>query len=205
MHLIKQITENREQRMVKKDDGFTLIEMILVIAIFGIMTAIVVFNYSDFSNQVVLTNMAYEVALTAREAQVYGIASTRRETKAAFDNNDTNIGLNFNINNVDDKTQSYILYEDKDGDGGFDQNEIIGEPYTLQRNIYITALDVGNNCNVSDEEVNVIFDRPNPEPKINGNQSVFRITLQPDGSSNKRFVILKKNGQIYVTSDPESC
>ena len=65
---------------LKEQGGFTLLEVIVVVAIFGIMTAVVIFNYSNFSSRVILTNMAYEIALTTRQAQVFGLGARSGET-----------------------------------------------------------------------------------------------------------------------------
>lgn len=65
---------------LNKQTGFTLLEVIVVVAIFGIMTTIVIFNYSNFSSKVILTNMAYEIALTTRQAQVFGLGARSGDT-----------------------------------------------------------------------------------------------------------------------------
>lgn len=51
--------------------GVTLIELIIVIAIIATVAAIVVFNFSDFTSNVSLRNLAQETALAVRKAQTY--------------------------------------------------------------------------------------------------------------------------------------
>lgn len=65
---------------LNSDKGFTLLEVIVVVAIFGIMTAVIIFNYSNFNSKVILTNMAYEIALTTRQAQVFGLGARSGDT-----------------------------------------------------------------------------------------------------------------------------
>lgn len=195
MHLIKQRKEKREKRKVKRDRGFTLIEMITVIAIFGILTAIVVGNYSKFTNDAVLTNMAYEIALSIREAQTYGVAVTNRS--ASFENS---FGISFDTSS---ETQIYTLYEDKNSNNVLDSGEDI-KTYTLQRSIKIIDVE-DDDCNtVSNNLLNIIFDRPNPEPTINGSDDLSgaRIVIQSPELT-KRYVVIRNNGQIYVDSNPE--
>ena len=50
--------------------GFSLIEMIVVIGIFAMLSGLVFSNYSDFNVSASLDNLAHRVALLVREAQV---------------------------------------------------------------------------------------------------------------------------------------
>jgi len=55
--------------------GFTLIEMLVVLAIIAIITAIAVTGQSTFNKTLILTDTAYDVAFSARQAQSYGLSS----------------------------------------------------------------------------------------------------------------------------------
>ena len=55
--------------------GFTLIEMLVVIAIIGTVTGIVLNSQSSFNNSFVVSNAAYDVSLSIRNTETYGIAS----------------------------------------------------------------------------------------------------------------------------------
>lgn len=55
--------------------GFSLVELLVVAAIFFILTGIVLFKQGKFSSDVLITSTAYELALFIREAQVYGVGS----------------------------------------------------------------------------------------------------------------------------------
>ena len=54
--------------------GFTLVEMIVTVGIFAVITSVVFAGYRDFDGGIVLTNLAYEIAITIRQAQVYGLS-----------------------------------------------------------------------------------------------------------------------------------
>ncbi len=58
----------------QKNAGFTLMELLVVIAIMVIVTAVVIYNYSQFNSTTLVTNYAYEVAFAIREAQIYGLS-----------------------------------------------------------------------------------------------------------------------------------
>jgi len=53
-----------------KNKGFTLVELTVVIAILGIVSSIILFNYNNFNAGVSLENLSQEIALTIRKAQV---------------------------------------------------------------------------------------------------------------------------------------
>lgn len=55
--------------------GFTLIEMLVVLAIVAIISTIVLSGQSEFNRAVVINDTAYTVALSLKEAQSYGISS----------------------------------------------------------------------------------------------------------------------------------
>lgn len=54
--------------------GFTMVELLVSLAIMGFFSTITIVNYRQFDERVRLTNFAYEVALVFREAQAYGVA-----------------------------------------------------------------------------------------------------------------------------------
>ncbi|MDB5245053.1 MAG: putative Type pilus pilin [Parcubacteria group bacterium] len=57
--------------------GFTLIEMLVVLGIISIISAIAVTGQSTFNQSLLLTNTAYTVAFSAREAQSFGLSSRK--------------------------------------------------------------------------------------------------------------------------------
>lgn len=58
-----------------KPRGFTLVEMIVVLAIIVIITAVVLNSQNDFNRSLTITDTAYTVALSIREAQTFGLSS----------------------------------------------------------------------------------------------------------------------------------
>ena len=56
--------------------GFTLIEFVIILSIFAIMAAIALANFKGFNNDVALNNLAQDIALTIRQAQVFGWSTT---------------------------------------------------------------------------------------------------------------------------------
>lgn len=56
--------------------GFSLVEFIVVITIFSIMSSVSLFNYNEYQSRIRETNVAQDIALSIRQAQVYGISGS---------------------------------------------------------------------------------------------------------------------------------
>ncbi len=81
-----------------KQSGFTLIELIVVIGIFTVITAVAFVNQGQLNSSVLLTNTAYETALAVREAQVYGLGVRKNEINSSNEY-DGEYGVYFNMEN----------------------------------------------------------------------------------------------------------
>jgi prepilin-type N-terminal cleavage/methylation domain-containing protein len=70
--------------------AFTLIELLVVLAIITIVMAVVFTSQSSFNKTFVLTDTAYDIALTLRDAETYGLGSS-----AINANTNTGYGVDF--------------------------------------------------------------------------------------------------------------
>ncbi len=64
-----------------KRSGFSFIELIIVVAIMALISSVVLFKQAKFSSDILITNMAYQVALAIRQTEVYGLSSKDRGTE----------------------------------------------------------------------------------------------------------------------------
>ncbi len=181
-----------------KQQGFTLVELLVSIAIFSVITTVAVFGNAQFNGSVLLTNLAYEIALSIRQAQYYGI-SVRQNSSASF-----NSGYG-----VDFKTSSpaaYTLFEDKSGGSAnvFDSGDPIVQNYTIAKGNKTGKICVDGNC--SHTTIDISFIRPNPDAYITadgatgtffGKAEICVVSPQ----SLKRKITIESTGQISVDTD----
>ena len=65
-----------------KQNGFTLVELLVTVGIFAVISGITLANYPKFNTQTALTGLAQQIAISIREAQVYGVAVRNSSTTA---------------------------------------------------------------------------------------------------------------------------
>ncbi|HYC83352.1 MAG TPA: prepilin-type N-terminal cleavage/methylation domain-containing protein [Candidatus Paceibacterota bacterium] len=197
--------------------GFTLIEMLVVIAIFTIMTGIILANLPEFRDQTSLELLAQQMAINIRTVQVYGVA-TRISNDGQADRFGW-YGIRFSLA---DQGASVVnrsvsrMFSDVVQDGKYDETTDVAEfDYRISNGYEIT-----NICAVSSQNpncvdmpggmVDVVYRRPNPEATFcsgvnstcaynwdNFSEIYIKIGRISDG---KRWKCLKvsSNGQIAV-------
>jgi len=223
-----------QYKKTHKNKGFTLVEIILVVAIFALLTAITIYNYGNFNSNIIMTNLAYEVALEVRQAQVYSLsvrasdAVVPSDPRAQFKNR---FGIYLGLGGSNDESLIFFADANKNGVCDLDSvqclNNVCSDSatdecdhmITLTRGITFDKICVGSvadpvvlndggggtpgECEVgvdSVTELNVTFERPNPDALILGDGSSYDnvgIVLTSQHGS-KRAVVIRKSGQISV-------
>lgn len=84
------------KKTLQLQQGVTLIEMLVVIAIFGIIASILLFNYGDFNNNISVRTLSQEMGLAVRKAQTYA-TSVRKDTAAGLQDGPTVYGIAFSV------------------------------------------------------------------------------------------------------------
>lgn len=207
---------NRKNRIVAR--GFSLLELIIVIAIASVVSIIILSSASRFDSSILLTNLAYKIALTLREAQSssvnvkgFGVGST-----ATFN---VGYGVHFYAENSNGSVNNtaYILFGDLlDSNGAgdliYNGNEnggpeyvgkyITGRGNTIEKFCGVVA---GNSeiCSTNNglSYLNIVFIRPNPDAVFKSDtgtpfRAVKIYVKAPDGS--ERQVKVESTGQISV-------
>lgn len=149
------------------NQGFTLIELMITVGIFVFMTALIMARYNDFYSGIIFKNMAYDIAVTIRQAQSYGI-SVKVDTGSSSFNKA--YGVNFSSANP----SKFSLYPYS----SFGSNYVFsGDPeksYTLKFGATVNQRYVGSGFDstiLGVSVLDIIFQRPNPEAIICGTPS----------------------------------
>lgn len=181
--------------------GFSLIELLVVTGIFTIITGVVLANNAQFNSSVLLGNAGYDIALSVRQAQVYGLS-----TQSYSGEFQVGYGVHFQGN-----TQ-YLLFADLDPDrnkrydAGVDQ---IVQQYTLGRGHTILRFcgvrsDSTEDCSDGSAaltHLDIGFLRPNPDATVTGDSptpySTAKIVIQ-SRADETRTITIQSTGQISV-------
>lgn len=148
--------------------GFTVIELIVVIAIIALVSTLVLFNNTKLNSALLLSNTAYEVGLIVREAQAAGLG-VRATADSGTQNFNFSQGVHFDI----DTPNTVILFSDIDGNGRYNGSNEDIQLYTIANsragkilNICGVVEDVGQSTCTDTTKLDITFKRPNPEALI---------------------------------------
>lgn len=132
--------------------GFTMIELLVTVAIFTMMTSVLLANYPKFSSRILLENTAHSIGLSVRQAQTYGL-NVRGVRVGATDIFPT-YGIHFSpegVNAIDPSDRKrFLLFAD-----------ILPNPSTptLNNRVY----DAVSDCSIPGGECRELFSIQNAE------------------------------------------
>lgn len=185
-------SQNKSQ---SEEKGFTLIEMIVVIALISILSIVVLFNSGKLNSAVLVSNAAYEMGLIVRESQVagLGVQSVNSSVQLANTTFTSSHGVHFNMSTP----TKIILFGDLNKNGAYDVGEMTQE-YNIQNKRSGTILAIcaklpasAGPCTTNTvayttaATADVVFTRPNPE-------AFFKIRTSAGGS------VVSHSGAIIV-------
>lgn len=194
--------------------GFTLIELLVVSSIVIIITIVILFRHERFNSATLLRSLAYSVALSVRQAQLYGTSVRETSAGGIFA---PSYGTYFKSGD----TTNYFLAADLNSNGtiAIDGSEDVSpSPYRIHGNYAIkdfcaTQSNSARHCR-STGEINVLlvrFSRPNPDAlfvtNVNPSPNTYTrscIELESPGEDT-RIVSITNTGQIHVGTSGTTC
>ena len=183
--------------------GFTLIELLLVLAVITVLTAVFLFQQNKFDSSTLLRSLAYSIALSVRQAQIYG--TSVRQFGSTFSNN---YGLYFSMANGN--TGSYVLFADANGNGQYDPSTETVQTFNISGKFHISDICADSSCNSNSgiTWLMVYFKRPNPDAlfKTNSGSTYSKASITVTGSGGAtRQITITSTGQISVCPVNQSC
>jgi hypothetical protein len=164
-----------------------------------VISGVMLSSNARFGGAITLRNLAYDVALSVREAQIYGI-SVRR-----FGVNDFTSGYGVHFRSA--SPSSYILFADAinsnglyDGSGELVESLSIGRGFSISNLCVTIGIASTETCGIS--KIDILFKRPEPDAHIRYNDGTSlnqraRIELRsPRGDI--ASVLVEATGQISV-------
>jgi hypothetical protein len=176
-----------------------------------IITTVLLFRHQQFNSSTLLRSLSYSVALSVRQAQLYGTSVRETEAGGVF-------ASSYAVYFLRNETTSYFLAADKNENSAIatDHSEDVApSPYLIQNGYAIqdfcAYLSNGTaHCKLNSfiDELSIRFARPNPDAIIetDSGQSYSEACIElvsPAGAT--RTVRVFTTGQISVEGNGEQC
>lgn len=146
-----------------------MVETLAALGIFILITTIVFVGNNHFNNTILLTNLAYDVALTVSRAQSYGVSVKQFGTGDESFN--VGYGVHFRLcgatvdTNESDDT-SFVLFADANRNQYYEKPGEFLERYLIRRGNKINSLswvDSSGNVAALTGGADISFERPDPD------------------------------------------
>lgn len=183
-----------------KKSGFTMVELAVTMSIFAVLTSVVLANYRTFSNNADFLNVADNIALSLREAQIYGVGSKGASSGCGAPPSAFNCAYGVVFNTEDD---FYRIFIDTNEDSAYTSADQILETTHLPSGSRIT--DVSCSPLGTCSGVAVLFKRPNPDAVIRNTTSsdpkeYDAASITVANTTKTSVVSISRAGQISVVT-----
>lgn len=179
---------------MKNQNGFSLVELLVVIGIVVIVALATISGYPNFKKKLSLQRASQEVVLGIRQAQIYGLGV--KEFGGVY----PGYGVHFDISSG--PANSFVLFADLDGDSEYDNPGEIVETFRLNKGEGSIEELLCDGVACGSDILNIIYLRPYPTVILkDGNgasgYSAAEITIRsPKGD--ERSAIVSATGQIVA-------
>lgn len=182
--------------------GFTMLELLVTIAIYIMMVSIVLANYRTFNTNALFVNASEDVILALRQAQVYGVGTKANPVTCGVQASAFACPYGVYINMAD--PNGLTIFVDLDGDkkytSGFDA---IVQKTSWMPAIVISSIQCGAGACFGNK-MNITFTRPTPDAFITDDGGAPNrvdsgtITLKDINSNRTSTITITNAGQISI-------
>lgn len=179
MFVFKKLTAKSNQQTASS--GFTIIELVTVIAIFGIMASIVLFKFQTFTTRVDMNNLAQDIALRIVGAQKASISGVQNASTLVDNTLIPSYGIYFGNGDANGTDKQFVYFADVGP-----QNKIF-DPYgNVWSNIACSPTQaVGQEC------ISVT--------SITTGEKITNLCFKSNPPSGELDYCLGSSGQLFVT------
>lgn len=182
--------------------GFTMLELLVTIAIYIMMISIVLASYRTFNTNAIFANASEDIILALRQAQVYGVGTKTNSITCGVQASAfaCPYGVHIDMSDANGLTIFVDLNSDKVYTSGFDAivKKVTWVPVIAISSIQCGAVPCFGN------KINITFTRPTPDAFIADNGGVLNrvdsgtIVLRDANSGKISTVTITSAGQISI-------
>lgn len=200
--------KNRKGLSKNLKKGFTLVELLIVLGIFAVMSGVVLGSYRTYDSNALFANATEDVVLALRQAQVYGSGAKGGEGVCggltAFD---CSYGVYFSM--AAPASNGITVFADTNNNHVYNVGDavIAGASATWPSSISVTTLLCGG-VDCATNVASVSFKRPNPDayiadvalfdPNLPSPYNAIAITIADTKSGKTSTVTVTRTGQISL-------
>ena len=194
--------------------GFTMVELIISIGIFTLLSAMTLVKYNTFNNNAEFTNATEGVVLALRQAQVYGVAA---RSSLAGGGAPVICGISvfdcvYGVHFDKGAPGGVSIFIDENGNYVYDSGEKVVEVIAWKNPITIFDVQCDENGDCYDGKMDVTFRRPNPDGFIADISpcitDLYLLPICKDSSGNivdatssyKKGLIVLRSGDRFSTT-----
>jgi len=193
----------------KNSGGFTLVELLIVLGIFALLTGVVLGNYRTYDSNALFANASEDIVLALRQAQVYG-AGAKENSVVCTGGTKFECSYGVYFSKVGTYANGITVFADNNSNRVYDIASdpiVTGTSVVWPANISVTDLKCGGtDCSL--DVASATFRRPNPDAFIAdvavANSSLpspynlLTITLTDSKAAKTAIVKITRAGQISI-------
>jgi prepilin-type N-terminal cleavage/methylation domain-containing protein len=169
----------------KKKNGFTLIEILIVVAIIGMLSAIVFINFQERQDKLTLQRSVHELSLNIARVRELALRAEVSEGYLEGYPLRGSFGAHFKIG-----ANYYVLFADANENRIFDTMELY-ENIELEEGVIITSLP-------QNYPLTIVFIPPDPVILINEDPLINNATITLGINELTASVFINNAGLIYI-------